>query len=167
MKRTLLAVALVAVAAVPGWSAERDEARAKAEELLEVTHAEKTFEEIRGQLSRMIGANFGSMKVPEEMKAKLAAHQKKVMDYIFEEMSLAKMKDLYLDAYTSTFSLDELRGLVDFYKTPLGQAYATKLPQVSRKTMEATQTRMQQLAPRLKEMNDEFIADLKKHAPDH
>ena len=84
------------------------------------------------------------------------------MDTIFEELAFSKMKPVYVDIYSSTFTAEELSGLVSFYKSPVGRAYANKLPALMKRMMEVAQTKMQTLAPRLKKMNDDFIAELKK-----
>ena len=118
--------------------------------------------DMRAQIGQMMTAQLQSTNVPENMRDKLAHFQKQLMDTIFEELAFAKMKPVYVDIYSSTFTAEELSGLVSFYKSPVGRAYANKLPALMKRMMEVAQTKMQTLAPRLKKMNDDFIAELKK-----
>ena len=143
-------------------SAIEPDNRKAAEELLTLTNVEKNLADMRAQIGQMMTAQLQSTNVPENMRDKLAQFQKQLMDTIFEELAFAKMKPAYVDIYSSTFTAEELSGLVSFYKSPVGRAYANKLPALMKRMMEVAQTKMQTLAPRLKKMNDDFIAELKK-----
>ena len=58
-------------------------------------------------------------------------------------------------------SMDVPEAMSEFYKSPTGRAFANKLPILTKRMMEISQTRVQTLVPRIKKMNDEFVASLK------
>ena len=162
MKISSTVVAVAILLCFGQASAIEPDNRKAAEELLTLTNVEKNLADMRAQIGQMMTAQLESTNVPENMRDKLAQFQKQLMDTIFEELAFAKMKPVYVDIYSSTFTAEELSGLVSFYKSPVGRAYANKLPALMKRMMEVAQTKMQTLAPRLKKMNDDFIAELKK-----
>ena len=162
MKISSTVVAVAILLCFGRASAIEPDNRKAAEELLTLTNVEKNLADMRAQIGQMMTAQLQSTNVPENMRDKLAQFQKQLMDTIFEELAFAKMKPVYVDIYSSTFTAEELSGLVSFYKSPVGRAYANKLPALMKRMMEVAQTKMQTLAPRLKKMNDDFIAELKK-----
>jgi len=162
MKISSTVVAVAILLCFGQASAIEPDNRKAAEELLTLTNVEKNLADMRAQIGQMMTAQLQSTNVPENMRDKLAQFQKQLMDTIFEELAFAKMKPVYVDIYSSTFTAEELSGLVSFYKSPVGRAYANKLPALMKRMMEVAQTNMQTLAPRLKKMNDDFIAELKK-----
>jgi uncharacterized protein len=50
------------------------------------------------------------------------------------------------------FTLEEVRGLIAFYKTPAGQGFLDKQPLLMQKTMAMAQRRMMDLTPKIQEM---------------
>jgi len=138
--------------------------RKLAEDLLALSNAEKNLSNIRAQFGQMITAQLRSMKVPDEMRGRMEAHQQQLLDVVFEEFSFEKMKPDYVEAYTATFTTDELAGLVEFYKSPTGRAFADKLPDLTKRLMDISQAKVPAVLPRLQKMNADFIADLKKAA---
>ena len=162
MKISSTVVAVAILLCFGQASAIEPDNRKAAEELLTLTNVEKNLADMRAQIGQMMTAQLQSTNVPENMRDKLAQFQKQLMDTIFEELAFAKMKPVYVDIYSSTFTAEELSGLVSFYKSPVGRAYANKLPALMKRMMEVAQIKMQTLAPRLKKMNDDFIAELKK-----
>ena len=162
MKISSTVVAVAILLCFGQASAIEPDNRKAAEELLTLTNTEKNLADMRAQIGQMMTAQLQSTNVPENMRDKLAQFQKQLMDTIFEELAFAKMKPVYVDIYSSTFTAEELSGLVSFYKSPVGRAYANKLPTLMKRMMEVAQIKMQTLAPRLKKMNDDFIAELKK-----
>ena len=162
MKISSTVVAVAILLCFGQASAIEPDNRKAAEELLTLTNVEKNLADMRAQIGQMMTAQLQSTNVPENMRDKLAQFQKQLMDTILEELAFAKMKPVYVDIYSSTFTAEELSGLVSFYKSPVGRAYANKLPALMKRMMEVAQTKMQTLAPRLKKMNDDFIAELKK-----
>ena len=167
MKISSTVVAVAILLCFGQASAIEPDNRNAAEELLTLTNTEKNLADMRAQIGQLMTAQLQSTNVPENMRDKLAQFQKQLMDTIFEELAFAKMKPAYVDIYSSTFTAEELSGLVSFYKSPVGRAYANKLPALMKRMMEVAQIKMQTLAPRLKKMNDDFIAELKKGPSPH
>jgi hypothetical protein len=46
-----------------------------------------------------------------------------------------KLQPAYVKAYAEVYSAEELRALIAFYKSPSGQAYLDKLPELNRKLL--------------------------------
>jgi hypothetical protein len=57
------------------------------------------------------------------------------------------MKPVYVSLYAETFTPDELQGLIDFYKTPVGQKYIEKQPQLQAAIMQKSQSMMKDIMP--------------------
>jgi hypothetical protein len=165
IRRQVLSIALLA-ALIPTAAAlaeKPDEAaRKEAEELMKLTNVEQTLADVRGQIDEMMAAQLNSLNVPEHLKGKVAAHQKKVSALVAGEMSYPKMREAYIDTYVSTFSAEELSGLVAFYKSPVGKAFVDKQPELMKKIMMLSQERMQKIAPQVQKLNAELVAELQK-----
>lgn len=152
---------LTSFASVPSHAAEPSNEKLAAE-LLTLTNVEKNLADMRGQIGKMMTAQLQTMEIPAGMQEKAAALQQQMVDLVFDEMSFEKMKPAYIEAYASTFTREELSGLVEFYKSPAGRAFAAKLPALTRRLMEVSQEKTQGLAPRIQEMIDGFVADVTK-----
>lgn len=48
-----------------------------------------------------------------------------------------KLKPKYVKAYAEVYSADELRALITFFKSPAGQTYLEKTPELNRRLMAA------------------------------
>ena len=97
----------------------------------------------------------------------LSAEQQRVMDLapqrlsqvLRAELSWDKLLPMQLSIYRESFEQDEIDGLIEFYKSPLGQSFVSKMPVVSQKAMAATQSHMQHVIPKLKAAMDEVLAE--------
>src|SRR5438093_7645126 len=93
-------------------------------------------------------------------------YQDKMMQVMAEEMSWDKMKDDYISIYTQVFTEDELKGLMDFYKSPIGQKLVAKTPELTGKLMEMGQKHSAQVMPKLKAMAADMSKEMMNKAPE-
>jgi hypothetical protein len=135
-----------------------------AEELIALTNGDQTVTEVRDQMRAMMSAQMGAASVPDDMRALTLHYQQQMVDLLFSELSSAKLQPEYVDVYATTFTPDELAGLVAFFKSAPGRAYVDKMPIITRKVMEMSQARVQALSPQLQRMQDQLLNELKAAA---
>lgn len=106
--------------------------------------------------SKQMAARLGQNVTPEE----LAEYQDKVMDLMFNQESIEKMKEDFTRIYSDVFSKEELQGLADFYTTPSGLALVDKQPVVQQKFSEAVMPRLMAVMPEVQKLGQEFAAKI-------
>ena len=70
-----------------------------------------------------------------------------MVDTISREFSWDKMKEDYITLYADTFTEEELKGIIAFYKSPAGQAFIQKQPELMKRSMELSQKLMLKFMP--------------------
>ena len=65
------------------------------------------------------------------------------------ELNWQSLKPIYRAVYKDSFTQAEVDGMIQFYKTPVGQATIQKMPLVMQKSIQLTQERMQAMAPKI------------------
>ncbi len=76
-------------------------------------------------------------------------------------MGWERIKGDIVTAYMETFSEDEIKAMSAFYKTPAGQAFIQKMPQLMKKTFEISQKRMPEMLSRMKQMTAEMVQEMR------
>jgi hypothetical protein len=160
-----------------GWSANAQDAtrRVLAEELLNEMDMKANVEKSFAMIKKMIPAQAEAMMKAGKAGAPSTSPNAtkragkavdntmaKVMDIVGQELTWDKMKDDYVTIYAETFTEEELKGAIAFYKSPAGKALTQKMPEVMRRSMELSQRRMLTLMPKImaittketKEMHD-------------
>jgi len=69
-----------------------------------------------------------------------------------EDKAFAFILGEYAKIYAEVLSPEEVKGLIDFYKSPTGQTFLDKQPLLMQKSMAMSQQKMIELMPRLQEM---------------
>ena len=167
MKR-FLNLMLVLVASISLRAAEdaatMEERRALAEEFLTVTRQEQQlktgFQAMRdmqrNMVPQMLEARGVVLTAEQESRQKELAEL--TMRAVEEEMSWEKMRPIMLDAYAGTFSADEMRQLIAFFRSPAGQIYLDKTPLVQKAMLSSIQALALNLQKRLDQEIEEFLS---------
>lgn len=108
-------------------------------QLMEVTHVRELTEQsaetmLKGQLQQM---------------PQLAPFASVLQDFYREQMSWSLLEPEYTRAYMEVFTEPEVRELIAFYQTPLGQRMLAKMPLLMAKTNELVTRRVQAATPQL------------------
>ncbi len=147
------------------WAnAQEDTRRATAEELLNVMNVKESIEQSFAMVKKMIPAQMAQMKQATgetNIPSNVSSQTDKMMDMMAEELSWNKLKDGYIALYAEIFTDEEMKGLIAFYKSPVGQAFVQKQPEVMKRSMELSQKLMMQIMPKIQAMSKE----LKKTSP--
>ena len=162
-RHTATAVIVSSLLLGPASGAGEAEARRAAEELLLLTGVDKTLDGLRAQMTRMIEAQTASVEMTPEIRERMQGLRERLLDVLFEELSWERLRDGYVDLYAETFSEEELRGLLAFYRTPLGRSFLEKMPRLVTRSMELGQSRAQKAYPRIQEIIREFLEGV--HGP--
>jgi len=146
--------------AMSAWAAFGQDAtrRALAEELLERANIKESMEKSLAMVRQAIPAQMGQMQKAYGQtndSANVTREMDQVMDVVAKELSWDNLKESYITLYAETFTKEELEGIIAFYKSPAGQAYTKKLPQLMQRSMELSQKLIQQVMPRIQALAKE------------
>lgn len=134
------------------------------EKLLVVTEVEKLLgsmtQQLEASMKNMMEQAFRGQKLPPEARDLSDRFQQKIMANLMAEMSWDKMKSLYLQVYSETFTQEEIDGLVAFYVSPAGKAFVAKMPVVMQKSMSLMQERMGPLMQKTQEAMKEAVQEV-------
>jgi len=118
-----------------------------AEELLTLLQVEKGMNESLAQVTKMQDQLLQGLS--PEMKAKQQEAMKATMGEGF--MSWSSIRPMFVEIYASTFTAEELQGMIAFFKTPIGQKWIEKQPEVQSKSMQKMQELVMQAQPKIME----------------
>jgi len=157
MKRGMVAVIGVVIVMMCGLAANaQDQSRqALAEELMNLMNTRQNIETSLGMFKQMLAQQMAKMQPPArtpEEAAKAAEPVEKIMDMITKELSWDKMKEQYINLYSETFTEPELKDIIAFYKSPSGQAFIKKQPEIMKRSMELTSQMVSRIMPKIQEM---------------
>ena len=74
-----------------------------------------------------------------------------IVDFMNEHFTWEKLEPRYIRIYTDVYTLDELRGLAAFYRTPLGQRVVATMPELGKRSQQVGMEAVQEFLPRLME----------------
>lgn len=160
MMKRLLSVLLVLM--LPLFSYAASDKDQVVTELMKAMKMDKIAEQVIPQVKQFVGQMSSQMKLPEEARPDFEKFQEKVIERSFEVMDLngsnGELKAIFSDVYT----FEELEGILDFYKSPVGQSMIDKQPLLIQKIMQYNQEKMQLLLPEIQRMGAEFSAKMKE-----
>ena len=121
----------------------------KVDQQLEVTN-----QRMRRQTERMLAAQ----NLPEGLSGKMQKIFNKQFDMVTEATSWDNLKNDVIAIYTTTFTEEEINGLVEFYSSDLGQKMIANLPDLFQKGMEIAQNRLMEKKQEIeKTMMEEWV----------
>ncbi len=162
MKKMNTIIFVLALVFVPSVFADEQSHRKLAEELLVTMQVDKQVDGVYDRMKATQKEQMKNMGASEEMMSS----QDKMMAMMAKEMSWANLKDDYISAYAEVFSDEDIRGLIDFYKSPVGQKLIAKTPELTSRMMKISQKRIQTLLPQMKEMSNHLVNEMKQKAAD-
>lgn len=87
------------------------------------------------------------MGMPPEAKPEIDRVRSELRAWWSELFSWDEMRNVYADLYMAVFSEQELRELVEFYRSPIGRKLITRMPELMQRSMQASMERVQRLMP--------------------
>jgi uncharacterized protein len=142
-------------------SARADEKVDLAKEIMELTHVNKMMDQVKAQVLQLQSQILAQLDIPENKREEAERFQKKVHDKIFEVMSFEQMQKEYVELYSSVYTLEEMKGMIQFYKSPVGKSMIEKQPTIVKKSIDISQSKVRILIPELQKITEEFEHALK------
>ena len=158
--------ALLMVLTVGCCCARADEAskRAKAEQLFMLLHMDTMMDQLMGgvrkQVQQITESMPGADTATPEQKKQITDFQQRVMDTVDQKIGWKALKPDFINLYASTYTEEELDGIVGFYKSPIGQKMIEKTPELTTKSTQITQQKMNELQPVLSQMVQDFMKQM-------
>ena len=158
-------ILLAYVAMCPAIAAEAPASETSVRELLSITQSQKLLDGTMGQVDAMMQRSMKQALAGQT----LTADQQRIMDNMRtkmialfrEDMKWETLEPMFIDIYKQSFTQKEVDGMLDFYKSEPGQAVIAKMPLVMQNTMQAMQGRMAVMLPKLQQLQQDAIAELK------
>ncbi len=125
---------------------------AKIEQLLAAMNVEQQQKEMLGQIQQLVTSQVKSQMPSQPDAAKIEDLQKKMFALIGEETSWQKMKPVFVQVYSDTYTEPEIDGILAFYKSPAGRAMVDKQPTLTSKMMTSMQAQMGEIMTKIQKL---------------
>lgn len=144
-------------------SAFAQPSEASIDELMEITAMRSMTDSLMGSLDQLIRRSMAdatrNQPLTAEQRRALDAAPARILQVIREEMNWQTLRPIYVQVYRETLSQAEVDGMIEFYKTPVGQATIRKMPALMQRSMELTQARMQGMLPKIEAAMKQVLAE--------
>ena len=115
---------------------------------------------MRGAMEQGLQQSLQGKTPTEAQKTQIAEFQKKLSGALKDELSFAKIKDIYLQVYRETFTQDEINSIIAFYGSPAGKAMVEKVPVAMQKAGSLMQARIGPITEKVQAMIEQFQKDV-------
>lgn len=161
MKRWMVVIVVMCALAVPVARADDPSKTAKVQELFTTMHMDHMMDQMMESITTSLRQSLQTIPGADQM----TAEQKKLVDdFLVRTLKVANdsvgwsaLEPEYVKLYANTYSEEEIDGILAFYKSPAGQAMLAKTPQLTTGSMQIVQTRIAEIQPKIKAMQDEFM----------
>ena len=133
---------------------------ADAEKFLILAHADKLAVPVYAQVQQMFAQRFAQAKAPESKKALLESYQAKANAALDKAVGWDKLKPDMVKLYTSNFNEQELKDLIAFYESPLGQKVLQKMPTLTAQSAQITQSKLEAAVPEVNKLQTDMSNEL-------
>lgn len=147
MKRILIMLCLFCP---PAFAVDdiSDEKLMAIKELLKVTNADANAEEFIAAFTQQMTSLLRARNPNLPQRAYTIVEQA-VTETVIQEMAAGTLQAQIYPIYSRHFSLAELRELIEFNKSPLGQKANRLMPNLMKESMDAAQSWSEQVGPRI------------------
>ena len=147
-------------------SANQDESDILAEKFLVVTKQKdqnsKLLDMLKTQISQQINKRSKAKDLNENQRKLLKKYSNKMTNILVEELSWEKIKGNHVKIIKSIYSDEELRSLIQFFESELGQLYINKQQIAMQKLGESSQIFMQNVMSRIQALEQEMKSEFDK-----
>ena len=117
---------------------------------------EMNFEQLHAQLSNLTD----QLEITEEQRPIFEKHLKRMRNILEEELGWEKLEPMVVDQYVRLFTEEELRKLLEFYRSPIGQKYVDRMPELIQSSSQMIQELTESYVGRFVEAYSELQAEL-------
>lgn len=164
MKR-LSAILLALCLLQPAMAADEPASDASIRELMSLTKSRDLVDRMLGQVDTLMESSMqqaiGDQQLSPDQQRVMHDMQTRMMALLKDELKWETMEPMLIDIYRSSFTQQEIDGMLAFYKSDAGRAVIAKMPVVMQNTMHMMQRRMANLTTKLQQLQKETIAQLK------
>jgi hypothetical protein len=152
MRKLILAAALLLCAAVPA-TAQDEPSPGEMEAVREFLDVMRMRENMALTMEAMLGNGLGDDMPPGFTDV--------MRTFFAEHLRYENLEPGFIRMYTDLFTEEELRALVAFYRTPVGQRMVELTPEIAVRTQQITSEIMEEAMPELmelmmRELEDDF-----------
>ena len=139
---------------------------ASLEELFKVTDAQNMFAAVNKQMDNLIQNNVrqasNGQDLTPEKKAIIDRMAQRMSEVVKETVSWENLKPLLVTTYKESFSQDDIKAMLKFYKTPAGQNMLKKMPLVMQNMMSQMQPLMRPMQEKMQQIAAQAQEELKQ-----
>ena len=121
--------------------------------LLDVSQVQSTLESLQGTvvdiMRQGIKHSLQDRSLSTDQQKFIDTLLPKFAELLREELSWERVKPMYIQLYRNTYEQEEVDSLIQFYQSPVGQTFISKMPVLTQKTVSMTQAQLQSLLPRI------------------
>lgn len=161
MKKVSTLLVILSITLIQSVRADEASHRKLAEELLTLMDVPRNMEQMVESFKKMQMTQLKNVDIPQEALDQVKSMQNKMMDLMAQEMSWDKLKQDYVSVYADTLTEQELRGIIRFYKSSVGQRFLKKTPEMMKRVMELSQKQMAKVMPKVQELMKTMMEELK------
>ncbi len=155
--KSIIITILVATSSITSFAYAQTASKQSVKELIKVMQLRNQVDKMFDLMEQDIAKTYEKMglglKLQKKDAQQLNQTSKKLAQIMREEMSWEKIQKIYVKVYQENLTQEEVDGLIDFYRTPVGQSVLDKMPRLAKSSMQAVQRKiMPSVMPRIIEL---------------
>jgi len=123
----------------------------------------KLLDMLKTQISQQINKHSKAKNLNEDKRKLLEKYSHKMTNILVEELSWERIKGNHVKIIKSIYSDEELRSLIHFFESELGQLYINKQQIAMQKLGESSQIFMQNVMRRIQALEQEMKSEFDKY----
>jgi hypothetical protein len=133
--------------------------------LLTLTKTASLLESMYGNMEQVMRQTMAQAVAGKSLSAEqqrfLDAAPARFVGVMRQELSWESLKPVYLKIYRENFTQEEIDGLISFYQSPVGTAFASKMPIVMQESMTSMQSRMKPMMEKMRAAMKQALEEAK------
>lgn len=153
---------LAAAISIPAFAQPASNQSVK--ELLKITKSEQLLGQMSQQMNSMMHSSMEKItqgkKLTTKQELAMINYAQELGKIMQEELTWAKLEPDMIKIYAEEFTQEEIDGMLQFYKTPVGQSMIDKMPIVMQKSMQVGYKQMDTITPKIMQAAEKFAKEM-------
>ncbi|WP_420908934.1 DUF2059 domain-containing protein [Acinetobacter modestus] len=162
MRKFILSLIIGTLISMPTFAQQASKESVK--ELLKVTKSEQLIDQSSQYVHQIMASSIEQATQGQELNAKqkkaIENFNQDIANIVKQDFTWAKLEPEMIQLYVEEFTQEEINGMLEFYKTPVGQSTINKLPIVMQKSLKISQQQMGELTPKIMQAAQKLAKEL-------